>query len=724
MTKRPLGIIGAVFFLTVLVLSRFGYEISLYVVPIFLLAVFIIFLKRKKLGYFAVISSSVLCACLIFFNADNAFRINEEYFSGENISVEGVICERPYISDNKYYLIVKSSKINGENVSAKIRVSASSLPENVSFYDNVEFKANLYKTDSYDDSVMRSFKSKNICLTGGIVNDTLKSYQNEDKPLIYNILSYRYKLFDTVFELLPNDIGGFIAGITIGEKNLISDGMLEKFRVTGTSHILVVSGLHIAIWSGFLYKLLRKFFSKRASSVVSIIFLLVFMAFTGFTPSVMRAGFMMILNYLAVIFNEKPDSLNTLGISALVLTAVAPFSVFNVGTVFSFASVFGILLMNEYVYPKIKSLIDKIRFAPLSKAVNYVSSIILVSLSAQLFTFPVSVLYNIDFSLLSIVANFFISSLCSFAMVTGGLGMVLLSLSENFILGKLVFGVSVELSKIVLAVINKFSEYDNLYFNVTTRTNRLVLVLIVLLLAVLMFLNMSAKKKTAVFSALLVPIVLISNAAKLVYSVNFVEFAVIDVGYGMCATLSHNGETVMLACGGGYGSADKTIDYLSNIGTRKIKSLYLPVNNSDSLISNAKDIKDAFEIERVITSSEYKFGYICENCVSADFVSADYFGGKVKIEYYTYESCSFALVFANGKRILINFYGKLKEENLPQGCINPDVYVTMYQNTYKTDFSATGEYVVSTAYKTSVPASAEKVHLTFNDSTYIKSIKV
>lgn len=724
MTKRPLGTIGAVFFLTVLALSRFGYEASLYLVPIFLIAVFVIFLKRKKLAFFALISSSVLCACLIFFAADNTFRINEEYFSGENISVEGVISERPYTSNNKHYLVVKCSKINGESVSAKIRVSMSSLPESTSFYDKVSFNANLYKTDSYDDSVMRSFKSKNICLTGSVAEDTFKSYENGEKSLMYSILSYRYSLFDTVSELLPNDIGGFIAGITIGEKSLISNSMLENFRVTGTSHILVVSGLHIAIWSGFLYWLLRKFLSRRVSSAASIVFLLVFMAFTGFTPSVMRAGFMMILNYFAIIFNEKPDSLNTLGISALVLTAVDPFSIFNVGTVFSFASVFGILLMNEYVNPKIKSLIDKIKFIPLRKAVNYALSLILVSLSAQLFTFPVSVLYNIDFSFLSIAVNFLISSLCSFAMVTGGLGMVMLTFSGNFIFGKLFFGASVELSKLVLAVINKFSEFDNFYFNVATRTNRLALVLIVLLLAALVFLNMSAKKKAAVFSALLVPIFLLANAAQLIYCNNFVELAVIDVGYGMCVTLSHSGESVMLACGGGYGSADKTIDYLNSIGTRKIKSLYLPVNGNASLANNAKDIKAAFEIERVITSSEYKFSYICENCVSADYVSAEYFGGKAKIEYYTYKNCSFALVFVNGNRILIDFYGKLKQENLPQGCINPDVYVTMYQNTYKTDFSATGEYVVSTSYKTSVPASAQKVHSTFNDSTYIKSIKV
>ena len=44
----------------------------------------------------------------------------------------------------------------------------------------------------------------------------------------------------------------------------------------------------------------------------------------------------------------------------------------------------------------------------------------------------------------------------------------------------------------------------------------------------------------------------------------------------------------------------------------------------------------------------------------------------------------------------------------------------MYSNTYKTDFSTTEEYIVSSDYEVSVPLSADKIHFTKNDSTYTK----
>ncbi len=724
MDKRPLGIIGAVFFLTVLVLSRFGYEKSLFILPIFLLAVFLVFLKQRKLKFFTVISSAVFCASLLFGATDASFRTNENYFSGQNIAVEGVICERPYISNSKHYVIIKTDKLNGEDVKIKIRVNTVSLPKNATLYNNVKLKANLYKVNALDDGAMRGLKCKNICLTGTVADNSFKAYENEDKPFLYYILSFRYKIFDTIAELLPNDIGGFIAGITIGEKRLMSNELLEKFRITGTSHILVVSGLHVAIWSGFLFKLMRRFFSRKISSVASIVFLLFFIVFTGFTASVIRAGVTMILNYIAIIFSEKPDSLNTLGVSALVLTAVDPFSIYNAGTVFSFASVFGILLMNEYVMKFLKQKIAKVKLKLPRNLLKYSVSLILVSLSAQIFTYPVSVLFNLNFSFLSVVSNFFISSLGTFTMVTGGVGATLLSLIPDFILGKLSFGASITVSKVIISIIDKFSRFDFLYRNVTTIENNIFLLLVAILLFLIVFASMSAKKKTAVFASFLVPIFLVSNLLPSLYKTKVVEFAVIDVGYGMCISFSHGNETVMLSCSGDYGAVNKICDYLKYRGVEKIKAVYLPVNRNMALVSNVKDIKNFFDVESVVTSSEYKFSDICEKTISADYVDAQYFGGKVNIEFYTQKNCSFALVKTGDARILINFYGRLRQENLPQGCINPDIYVTMYENTYRTDFSATKEYIITNSFDTSVPVTAKNIHSTMNDSTYIKPILV
>lgn len=722
MDKRPLGYVGAVFFLTVLVLSRIGFEKSVFVLPIFLMAVFLVFLKQKKLKFFTVIASSVLCASIIFGVSDGVFRKNEDYFSGKNVSVQGVICERPYFNNEKQYVIIKTDKVNGEDVNMKIRVSTLNLPENTELYSRVELKANLYRVDSYDDGITRSFRSKNIPLTGSAVKNTIKVYENENKPVMYHILSFRYRIYDTIKNLLPNDIGGFIAGIVMGDTSLMSDELAEKFNITGTVHILVVSGLHTAIWSGFLYKFLRLLLSRKTSAILSIIFLVFFMAFTGFTSSVIRAGFMMIIVYFSIIFGGKPDSLNSLGLSAILLTAVNPFSIYSVGTVFSFVSVFGILIMNEFVYARIKEKINIIKIKALRNFIDYISALVLISLSVQIFTFPVAVLYNVNFSFLSVVSNLMIASLCTFAMVTGGLGTLLLMLIPEFVLGKFTLGMSILSSRVILLIVEKLSQLKDLYRNVSTFENVLMLVLLFVMFFFVAVSSLSMKRKVRVFIAFLIPVILISNFIPKVIKSQTVELSVIDVGYGMCVTLTHNEEALMFACGGEYGAEDKITQHLQYRGVDKICALYLPVNKTTTLMKKAKDINKNFHIESVVTSSQYEFKSLSENTVSADYVDAEYFDGKVKVDYFTYKNSSFALVKAGNKRILINFYGSLKEENLPQSCINPDIYVTMYSDTYKTDFSFTEDYVVSHSYIASFPVTAENVHATFNDSTYTKLI--
>lgn len=719
MDKRPLGFIGAVFFLTVLVFTRVGIEKSLYILPIFLIAVFLVFLKQNKLKFFAVIAASVLCASAVFTAFDSTFRTNEEYFSGENIAIEGTIWEKPYFYNDKQYVVIKTDKVDGENVTMKVRVNVLDLPEEAELNTKVKLRANLYKVSGLDGA-SSSLKAQNICLVGGCKANTFTVLGDADKTLRYHLMSLRYRLTDTIYSLFPNDIGGFIAGIVLGETDFLDEVTMESFRITGTSHILVVSGLHVAIWSGFLYKIFSLLLRKRLSAVISIVFLLIYMVFTGFTPSVIRAGTMMILNYIAIIFREKPDSLNTLGISALVLTACDPFSLYSVGTVFSFASVLGILLMHEYVYKRFN--FEKVRHGFLRKMIKAFSSLILVSLSAQIFTFPVAVLYKMNFSALSVITNFFITSLATCAMITGGTGAIFLTFFDTSIPGIITMSVSAFVSKLILHIVRTLSRFSDMYINVSNLENYILVSLVVLVIFLLL---LSARKnKLKLFSCLMVPVFLVSWLIPKMYKSTFVEFSVIDVGHGLCVTFTNNEECVMFGCGGTYSAFANVTNHLENGRIRSIKAMYLSVNDNMAQMNLATDIKEYFPVESVVTSSEYKFSYISENSVSADYVKAEYFGGKMRVDFYTQKKSSFALVTVGDERILINFYGKLNEENLPQGCINPDIYVTMYENTYEGDISFIEKYIVSAEYKVSVPVAARDIHTTMNDGSYIKPILV
>lgn len=722
MDKRPLGFMGAVFFIIAIILSKFGFDKAVYILPVFLLAVFFVLFKRHNIKFFALIVSAVFCAVSIFYVADTDFRTKEECFRGEEAYIQGVICEIPYSSQTKNYYVIKTDSVNGQEVHLKIKVWNVKRIGTEKLYDNVKLKANLTASDDMGDYGENIYRPHKITHTGACIDGTLKIAENENKPFMYYIMSYRHNLFESVEELLPNDIGGLIAGITIGEKELLSSETLEQFRITGTSHILVVSGMHVAILSGFFYFVLKRFLNVKISCVCSILFILLFMTFTGFTPSVMRSGIMIILSYIAKLFDEKQDSFNSLGLSALILICIKPFSVYNVGTVFSYASVYGILLMNRFVLPYVKNFMFKIKFRILRKILLGAVSLILVSLSAQLFTFPISVLYNIEFSFISVVGNFFVSLLCNAVMITGAVGMVLLNVIPNFLLSKVFFGTSIIFSRIVLSIVSKIAEFEQFYKNVTNIQNFVFLFLLAVTLFFIICAKLPPKRKTALFSLLMVPIFLISNFTSTLINTYFVKFSVIDVGYGLCVTAAYSGEAVMFACGGD--SEDKIIDYLSFSGVKSIKSLFLPLGKSMMQIDQAYNVGRKFDIESIITPAGYDFSKTGKKSVSADYASCEYWDGLMTVDFYTRNNCSFAFVRIADTRILISFYGKIRDEFLPHHCQNPDIYVTMYQNTFKTDFSGTKEYVISNSYEASVPASAKNIHATYNDSTYTKFIRV
>ena len=723
MKKRPLGFIGAIFFITMIILSRFGFEKSLYILPVFIIAVFFVFLKQRNLQFFTVFISSVLCACLIFYVASINFATKEQYFSGENVEVEGVLYEEPYFN-GEYVLYIKTDKVDSKDVSMKIRVNSLTLPQNATLYNKVKLKANLYSVSSLGSDASSSYKADKITHIGSCVNNSLEAYENENKPFEYYLISIKYKFIDTIYNLLPNDVGGFIIGSVFGNKDFMSKNLIGEFKISGVSHILVVSGLHMSIWAGFIYIIFKRLLGVKLSSLVSIGFIVLFMAFTGFTPSVIRAGVMTSFLFISKLLGEKIDSLNTLGISALILTIFDPFSVYNVGTVFSFASVYGIILMDIYVRPKIDSKLLSIKSSFIRKIIRFILTAVLVALSAQIFTFPVSVLYGIKFSFLSIVANTCISAFTTTAMVCGGFGSVLLYFLPDFIISKMIFGISIIFSKIIILIVHKLSAYEELYMNVSVMENYLLLLIVLIVLTLLVFVNMNTKRKVMIFSLFLTPIILVSNLIPAIYRSAYVEFAVINVGKGLCVTFTNGNETVMFGCGGKKYSLNEISKYLSERKVNNIKALYLPVDNNVTYTNNARVLSKEINVESVVTSADYKFSYLSENVTSADIITATYFNGKLKIDYFTEKNCAYALATVGDKRILINFYGNLKTESLPQCCINPDIYVTMYSNTFKTEFHASQEYIISNEYSVSVPASVKNLHYTANDDTYIKAIKV
>lgn len=141
-----------------------------------------------------------------------------------------------------------------------------------------------------------------------------------------------------------------VAAMTLGDKSGLTGELKETYSVTGASHVLALSGLHL----GIIYFILTLLFSRRRvhamgqAAVVVTIWGYVFMV--GLPASAVRAATMFSLCSLVSMLNRDRMSLNTISFAAVVMLAANPLYLWDVGFQMSFMAVIGILVFYNPFY--------------------------------------------------------------------------------------------------------------------------------------------------------------------------------------------------------------------------------------------------------------------------------------------------------------------------------------------------------------------------------------
>ena len=171
---------------------------------------------------------------------------------------------------------------------------------------------------------------------------------------------YRYNITNYIVSLCGDSAGGLLSALLLGDKSHMDPDLNLSFKVTGISHILALSGMHLTILCGALYIILSLFkIDKRLSVLINSLFCIGFMLLTGMPSSIMRAGLMFLLaSALYLLFGCK-DSITNLFISVFIIIAIQPYSVFDIGLWLSAIATLGILIginMLDRPYEKEKSI--------------------------------------------------------------------------------------------------------------------------------------------------------------------------------------------------------------------------------------------------------------------------------------------------------------------------------------------------------------------------------
>ena len=380
----------------------------------------------------------------------------------------------------------------------------------------------------------------------------LLAYQEEDAQLLKLAnpprWTYAARLKHSLTEILqscfPEDVSAFAKALLLGDRTGIDYETDTAFKLSGISHVIAVSGLHVSI----LFTLVNMLCFKRRGLValLGIPTLLLFAAVTGFSPSVTRACIMQILMILAMLFGREYDGPTELAFSCLVMLTVNPLTVTSVSFQLSVGCMIGIFLFHrkivDYLAEKVAKH-GKRRFLRFKRwAINSVS----VTLSATVLTTPLVALYFGAVSLVGVLTN--LLTLWVITFIFYGLMLVCLLSAVSYAAASFAASIIAWPIRYVLAVSGSLAALPLSAVYTASIYTVAWLVFCYLLLAAFLLMR---RRRPALLACCAVTGLCIALAASWFEPMtDNCRMTVLDVGQGQCILLQSEGKTYLVDCGG------------------------------------------------------------------------------------------------------------------------------------------------------------------------------
>lgn len=427
------------------------------------------------------------------------YKAYERYYG--TVKISGEISE---IDDNAYYtyLTVKVKEINGESVldyKFLVMLDSEEISEAPEFKigKNIELcgKISDFNNKNSDFNANSYYLSKGYSAKIKEPFDfVLSGEQNLSISAFFS--DKRRDISEYIIENSNEEAGGLLVALLLGEKEYLSPETELDFRRIGISHILALSGLHLAILAIGFGKLLSFFgVGKKLRTLFTLCFTLLYMAITGFPISVVRAGIMLILASLLYLLANASDSFTNLSLSVFLIVLISPYSIFDVSLLLSAFATLGIVALGDLPRDNTKKRGLK----------NVVLNSITVSLFAISATFLISVLSFNEISVISPISTLIFSVLVEIFLYFGTFYVVFTRLLP---LGNIL----IFLGDVIKNLAARFSKLD--YISVSTDYSFVTVLAAVFTLLFFAFLVFNVKHRrigVAVISSLM-SLILISGA--------------------------------------------------------------------------------------------------------------------------------------------------------------------------------------------------------------------
>lgn len=243
-----------------------------------------------------------------------------------------------------------------------------------------------------------------------------------------------------------------LAGILLGIEDRIPDFLAEAYRITGTAHIIAISGFNMSLLANIVSRSFNRIFPYRVGAVASILVIALYTLFIGPQPAVLRAALMAIITIPAYLIGRSMIGMHALCVTAALMMLFNPYLLWDVSFQLSFGATFGLMAYTTYFSTMAEKYIQCWKPPSPQMLLSFISDFFLTTLAAQIATFPVLLHHFAEFSIFSPLVNLIILPLQPAIMILGGIAMItgLVSLPLGRVLGIMAWLVAAFNDQIIL----------------------------------------------------------------------------------------------------------------------------------------------------------------------------------------------------------------------------------------------------------------------------------
>lgn len=353
------------------------------------------------------------------------------YNETPSVTMTGLVSAEPDVRDRFINLHVTVDEIalpDGavQPVRGTVLVTSFRFPE-VPYGARVRLNGRLETPASDGDFDYRAYLARQDVHSVMFLPQLTVLAEGEGNRLLHAIFAFKQRAHATILQIIPEPQASLLAGILLGNDNGLSPALDEAFQITGMTHIIAISGFNVAIIITVLAALARPFLGPRGAAAFALVGVAAYTVLVGADASVVRAAMMGSVYLITSRWLGRPAfAPASLLLTGVVMTAVRPFTLWDVGFQLSFMATLGLMLYADPFIAWTRRRLQEWLTRPIvERLMGVLSEAVIITLAAQLVTLPLIAGHFQQLSLISPLANALILPAQPGVMLWGGAATLL-----------------------------------------------------------------------------------------------------------------------------------------------------------------------------------------------------------------------------------------------------------------------------------------------------------